>query len=447
MESLVGVVQALSRARDVDSIIAIVRDAARSLTGADGASFVLRDGDQCHYVDENAIGPLWKGKRFPLSACVSGWAMLNARPAVIEDIYNDPRVPADAYRPTFVKSLAMVPIRRSAPIGAIGNYWAVRRLPTEDEVAVLQALADTTSVALENADLYGELQQKVVTLEEQRTRINEQRDALEVFTRALAHDLKEPVRSIRSFSEIIARGSASQEKTQQYFKYIQNAGERMGMLVDSVFRYTLLDDPAAMPKESCRTTDLWTAAKIDLDGLIRDKSVTIWGGDELPTVSANPRYLTHVLTHLLTNAVRHGGNGVNVHIFAEEKADRWQITVEDDGPGIAAEQLEAIFLPFKRLTRNEECAGLGLAICRKILACHGGSIWCESSPGKARAFPSRCQRRKCRRPKSRKPPLPPHLPPRRRQPKAPTCCWSTTLRIISNSPGSWCSSRPASFAI
>jgi len=117
MEHLVEVVQQLSRARDLAMVMEIVKHAARSLTGADGATFVLRDGDKCHYADEDAISPLWKGQRFPLSACISGWVMLNHQPALIADIYSDPRIPADAYRPTFVKSLAMVPIRTIDPIG------------------------------------------------------------------------------------------------------------------------------------------------------------------------------------------------------------------------------------------------------------------------------------------------------------------------------------------
>ncbi|OIR00302.1 hypothetical protein GALL_175540 [mine drainage metagenome] len=122
MEHLVGVVRDLSQAHDLEAVMAIVRRAARDLTGADGATFVLRDGDQCFYAEENAIAPLWKGRRFPLSLCISGWVMLNRQPAVIEDIYSDDRIPAEAYRPTFVKSLAMVPIRTNDPVGAIGNY-------------------------------------------------------------------------------------------------------------------------------------------------------------------------------------------------------------------------------------------------------------------------------------------------------------------------------------
>ena len=77
----IEVIQRLSRARDIATVQDIVRTAARRLTGA---TFVLCDGGQCHYVDEDAVGPLWKGQKFPMSACVSGWAMLNKQTVVIQ---------------------------------------------------------------------------------------------------------------------------------------------------------------------------------------------------------------------------------------------------------------------------------------------------------------------------------------------------------------------------
>jgi diguanylate cyclase (GGDEF)-like protein len=161
MEHLVDVVQRLSLARDLQSIMDIVRRAARQLTGADGATFVLRDDGKCFYAEEDAIAPLWKGLRFPIETCISGWAMLNRQAAVIPDIYADSRIPADAYRPTFVKSLAMVPIRTIDPIGAIGNYWAENHHPTPEQVKVLQTLADVTAVAMENVQLLDNLEKLV----------------------------------------------------------------------------------------------------------------------------------------------------------------------------------------------------------------------------------------------------------------------------------------------
>lgn len=161
MQRLLQAVQDLSLARSQADIQRLVSASARALTGCDGATLVLRDNDKCFYAEENAIGPLWKGLRFPMTSCISGWAMLNRDAAVIRDIYLDQRIPHDLYRPTFVKSLVMVPIRRQSPIGAIGNYWADERQPSEQEVRLLQALADSTSIAMENVAVYGELEQRV----------------------------------------------------------------------------------------------------------------------------------------------------------------------------------------------------------------------------------------------------------------------------------------------
>lgn len=157
--SIVDVVQKLSLTKDLETIMFIVRKAARRFTNSDGATFVIRKDNDCFYAAEDAIAPLWQGKQFPMSICVSGWVMQNKQPVIIEDIYADDRVPIEAYRPTFVKSLAMVPIRSSAPIGAIGVYWADHTRPTAEQINLLTSLADSTSVAMENIRLQRELQE------------------------------------------------------------------------------------------------------------------------------------------------------------------------------------------------------------------------------------------------------------------------------------------------
>jgi hypothetical protein len=156
---LLGAIQQLSLARSLPEVEGIVRTAARRLTGADGATFVLDDGEYCFYAEEDAISPLWKGQRFPKQACVSGWVMDHRQAVVIPDVLADERVPRQIYQPTFVRSLAMVPIRQYDPLGAIGNYWADRHTASEDELRTLQALADSTAVALENVRTYQQLEE------------------------------------------------------------------------------------------------------------------------------------------------------------------------------------------------------------------------------------------------------------------------------------------------
>ena len=147
-DRLSAAIEALARARRLSTVMRIVRQVARDVSGADGVTFVLRDGDCCYYADENAIQPLWKGKRYPLGSCISGWVMRNRQPVSIPDIYADPRIPHAVYRTTFVKSMAMVPVRDMDPVAAIGAYWAEHHEPTEQELRVLQVLADSSALAL-----------------------------------------------------------------------------------------------------------------------------------------------------------------------------------------------------------------------------------------------------------------------------------------------------------
>jgi signal transduction histidine kinase len=157
-DELLEVIGELSFARDLTSVTAIIRTAARRLTQADGVTFAVKDRDECAYVDEDAIAPLWKGRRFPLSACISGWVMQHRVPAAIVDVYADPRVPIDAYQSTFVKSLLMVPVRAGDPIAAIGAYWAEAHVATWEETSLLEALARAASLAMLNVQLWTDLQ-------------------------------------------------------------------------------------------------------------------------------------------------------------------------------------------------------------------------------------------------------------------------------------------------
>lgn len=201
---LVDAIEQLASARTVQDVAAVVRHAARRISGADGVTFVLRDEDRCHYLDEEAIAPLWKGQRFPLTACVSGWAMLNRQTAVIPDIYLDARVPHDAYRPTFVRSMVMTPVRPEDPIAAIGAYWARPGALGAAEIARLQAVARATATALANVRLIASLEEAV-----------ERRDYL---IRELDHRAKNSLASVLAICNRTLRGAPSAEAFAKTFR-------------------------------------------------------------------------------------------------------------------------------------------------------------------------------------------------------------------------------------
>jgi GAF domain-containing protein len=151
--ALFACAERLAHARSFDQVVDVVRSAARSIIGAEGITFVRCEGDECVYIAEDAIEPLWAGRRFNLAGCASGWVMQNGEAAIIPDIYADDRVPHDAYRPTFVKSMAMMPVRAGAARAAIGAYWSRAGIPDPRAVKHLQMIASFVGAAMENVAL------------------------------------------------------------------------------------------------------------------------------------------------------------------------------------------------------------------------------------------------------------------------------------------------------
>jgi two-component sensor histidine kinase len=151
--ALLNAVEALARAGSAGEAVGDLIKTARSLIGSDGVAFVIRDGDDCHYVEEDAIGPLWKDSKVPMSQCISGWVMLHGRTAAIPDVFKDSRVPYNLYRKTFVRSLVMAPAGPEQATGALGAYWAQVYEPTRCEIETIETLACAVAIALKHASL------------------------------------------------------------------------------------------------------------------------------------------------------------------------------------------------------------------------------------------------------------------------------------------------------
>src|SRR5919198_808629 len=388
MERLVAVVQELSLARDLATLMAIVRHAARELTGADGATFILRDGDQCYYADEDAIAPLWKGLRFPMSTCISGWAMLHRQHTVIEDIYADPRIPVAAYRPTFVKSLAMVPIRTLDPIGAIGIYWAARHQPTAEEVKLLQALADTTAVAMENVQVYAELEQRV---RDRTAELEAANRELESFSYAVSHDLRAPVRHIDGFTRALAEdaGASLDATGRGHLARIQGATRRMSQLIEDLLAL------------SRTTRQPVNRTNVDLAAVAREVAAALQGAEpgravefaipESLPASGDGRLLRVALENLVGNAWKFTAKcpQPRIAVGATTLPDgQVAYTVADNGVGFDMAHAARLFGAFQRLHSEQDFpgTGVGLATVQRIIAKHGGRIWAEAVVGQGATF-------------------------------------------------------------
>jgi light-regulated signal transduction histidine kinase (bacteriophytochrome) len=387
MEHLISVVQELSLARNLENIMAIVRQAARRLTGADGATFILRDNGFCYYADEDAIAPLWKGKRFPMERCISGWAMLNRQPAVIRDIYDDPRIPAEAYRPTFVKSLAMVPIRSLDPVGAIGTYWATLRMPKPEEVKILQALADCTSVAMENVELYSGLEQKVA---ERTARLQALNEELDSFSYSVSHDLRAPLRHVGGFIELLKKQEADKlsAKGMDYLNIILASTLTMSGLINDLLEFSRMGR-AEMRKFPLEMKALVNEVWLGLASERKDRDI-VWDLADLPPVEGDGALLKQVWVNLLSNAIKYSKrrDRAEIRVGFTEREKEYEFYVKDNGAGFDMKYADKLFGVFQRLHHKDEFegTGIGLANVRRIITRHGGRAWADGKIDKSATF-------------------------------------------------------------
>jgi len=395
MQQLVSVVQRLSLARNLQSIMDIVRQAARNLAAADGATFVLREGDSCFYAEEDAIGPLWKGRRFPMSACISGWAMLNRQPAVIKDIYQDARIPHEAYRPTFVKSLVMMPIRTLAPIGAIGVYWARPHRATPEEVDLLQSLADSTSVAIESVDLLTNLEQRVAErtseLQRRSTELEVLNRELEAFSYSVAHDLRAPLITIDGFTQVLLETSGSKldETGRGHLERICGGARRMHRLINDLLE---LSKVVRAPMHHA-PVDLSSMAR-EVVRALRDsapaRATAVVIADDL-TAEGDVGLLRIALENLFSNAWKFTSKSANPRIEFGARMDRsgrLAYYIRDNGAGFDQRHAANLFSPFRRLHPETQFpgTGIGLATVQRIVHRHGGEIWAEAAVDRGACF-------------------------------------------------------------
>jgi len=402
VKSLVQAVQHLSLARNIETVMHIVRRTAREISGADGATFVLRDNEMCYYADEDAISPLWKGQRFPLHSCVSGWAMLHRESVVIENIYADDRIPIDAYRPTFVKSLVMVPIRSIDPIGAIGTYWAHRHVPAEEDVIMLQSLADITAVTMENIKVYNELEERV----KERTRelicsLNREKEMSvrrRQFFSMASHELKTPLTSILTSASILEdynEGQYAEQRAKHINRINTSSQQLIGIVNDFLASDKIEEGKTEMVFELCDVKQFATAVTEQMESSLKiGQSIRFTHRGDTQIVLVK-NILHNILLNLLSNASKYSFEQQPIDLFIEIVDNEITIQVRDYGIGIPSQDQPYIFSSFYRAnnTTGIEGTGLGLHIVKRYMELLNGCIQFSSRNNEGTTFTVRCRGR------------------------------------------------------
>lgn len=219
-------------------------------------------------------------------------------------------------------------------------------------------------------------------------KLSDSNEQLERFAHICSHDLHEPLRTVKSFSEMLemhlAETTSVDEKAKCYMDFITNGAKRGQQLVTDVLAYSKVDkDDRAL--EKVNISDIILDVKRDLP-----ETTSVKYDMPTPIVKANQTQIYQLFQNLISNSVKYQPEGQNpeVSITWEEQGKFWQFCIADNGIGVEAHHQEKIFEVFTRLHRyqNYSGTGVGLSICKKIVERYGGSIWMESKPQQGSKF-------------------------------------------------------------
>lgn len=343
MRGLVDAVGLLAGAGSIEEVVEIIRRTGRRLIGSDGITVILRDEDRCHYVEEDAIRPLWRGQKFPMQSCISGIAMMTGDTVVIPDIAKDPRVPYHLYSETFVKSMVMVPVRVDDPLGAIGAYWSEAFEPSADTIETLEMLARAAATAFENARLLQSLSNALADAEHARDELRHRVKNSFTAAQALAV-LSIPPAYSRTLTSRLSALARAHELIDQ--KLAREATISLGDLVEAEL----------------------AAYRNEIDTRIHIE------GPRIILESAQAIALGLVLNELATNALKHGALstrtgsvGVDWRLEQNHLMIEWR---ESDGPEVRAAAMESFGSRLlKRLVEGQLKGTLHRTLERRGVTC------------------------------------------------------------------------------
>lgn len=233
------------------------------------------------------------------------------------------------------------------------------------------------------------LQQEIAAREETQAALLRSNAELEQLAYVASHDMQEPLRMVASYLQLVAQRYKGQldADADEFIGFAVDGAKRMQALINDLLAYSRVGT-RARPFEPTDCNKVMQTALANLGVAIVESGAQITH-DELPTVMGDSSQLVQLFQNLIGNAIKfRGTEPMRVHVGAEADDGHWQFSVRDNGIGIAPEYHQRIFVMFQRLHGRTEYpgTGIGLAICKKIVERHGGTVWVESQPGQGSTF-------------------------------------------------------------
>jgi light-regulated signal transduction histidine kinase (bacteriophytochrome) len=263
------------------------------------------------------------------------------------------------------------------------------RMADEAEAERRRIEADNEAAAPALAQRALELERANEELADAKVQLERSNEELQRFATVASHDLREPLRVVSGFADMLARryGGKLEGDANRFVEAISSGVARMDEMISDLLAYARAGSPD-QPFEPVDCNDVVADALASLQRAVDDAGAQI-DVEPLPTVTGNPATLRQLFQNLIANAIKFVDEPpARVRIWAAEIPEGWRFSIRDNGIGIAPEEVERIFGMFTRLHGSDRYpgTGVGLAVCQRIVDVHGGRIWVESAPGGGSQF-------------------------------------------------------------
>jgi C4-dicarboxylate-specific signal transduction histidine kinase len=390
LQVLRAVSEAVSRSLDLNEVVQRSLAALTHVTGHEIASLHLISADGNNMLLRGDRGLSDELRRvnleLPLGEGLIGRVALSGTARRVDDAsQEEDLLPAAraAVSSDGIRGFVCVPIRaRHRILGTLSLGRQTEDRFTDEEVALLECVADHIGLAIDNARLYGEINRQLDDLRRAQVEVvkAERLAAVNGLAAGVAHEINNPLTIIMAQLHLLAQGGLDPQ-IEEAMEVIDAAAKRAASIVRDLILFAEHRPPRrsrCQVGEQVREVVTFEEARLEAEGI----TVRVYL-EPVPDIWADHNHLQEVLLHVLQNAqhaVREAHTGGVLSISVKPTATGVRIEVKDDGPGIPPEHLPRIFNPFFTTKQPGEGRGLGLSVAHSIVAEHGGRIWAENIP-------------------------------------------------------------------
>ncbi|TEU15261.1 MAG: GAF domain-containing protein [Anaerolineales bacterium] len=415
--------RAITSSLNLEQVLTTVMEETALMLGTEAGSISLLDEESNELVFEAAVGPRseeMKGLRLPLGQGIAGWVAREGQRLLVPDVKEDPRFypGIDGATGFATRSLLAVPLKvKGKVIGVIEAVNKTEGYFSQADVALLSSMVQSAAIAIENARLYKDLQDRMEELKRTQAQLIQSAKlaAIGELAAGVAHEINNPLASIVGFARLLLQAVDDDDPMREDLQIIDREAARTRAIVRALLDFARQREPRLEPvdvNEIVRTT--MTLIRHQAKGA----RVTIKESydETLPPVSLDADQIKQVFLNMVTNAIQAMPQGGELKVvtayrpraqspeLAKERgpdgstgspqrlvdgmdgADRVTVEFHDTGAGISAEDLPRIFDPFFTTKKVDQGTGLGLSISHGIVERHGGRIEVESEVGQGSTF-------------------------------------------------------------